>query len=1567
MAVSFHGGLKGTSLWPQWLSKRYLHFNHGYRLRNSASNNKLQRDTLYRPGLERDACGVGMIANLNQDYNRKLIVDANTMLRNMSHRGGCGLDERCGDGAGMLTNIPHSFFANTVTGLPSSGAYGVGNVFFGKDTVLNTKIKSLMTRIIEDEFGFAIVCFRPIPTESSILGQASKDTEPIAEQLFIANTSELSQDAFERRLLLLRNVIAKRVEQELSLPREYYYVCSLSSKTLTYKGQLTPEQLMPYFIDLQHDDFRSNFALVHSRFSTNTSPSWDRAQPNRVSCHNGEINTLRGNKNWMHSRSGLARSGHFGDDTPALFPICSESMTDSGNFDAVLETLTKGSGSDVNDSRSLPEVVISMIPEAWQNDAQMSAEKRAMYEYLSCTHEPWDGPALIAFADGNYAGAVLDRNGLRPSRYYVTDDGHVLFSSEVGVLPDVDQASVVEKGRLEPGKIFLIDLNGRRIVRDAEFKDSVASSRPFRQWLDTELISLNDLQRNDASARREFSIASEDDLTALNCSLNSFGFTAEMMELLLVPMMVSSKEPLGSMGNDASLAVLSAKPKLPGEYFKQLFAQVTNPPIDPIREAFVMTLKCPVGPERNVFEKSEKHCQRLTIDTPVLSEEQMDVLKNVKDGPWTSLTLDCTFPANTPTGKDALLGRLDELCAEAEKAISKNNVPIIVLTNRSASPKRCAIPSLLSIGAVHHHLVQKQLRVNVALMIEAGDAKEVHDFCTLIGYGADGVCPYSVYNIISKMHYEDHAELKELSKAEAVASYTSAISKGIKKVMSKMGISTMQSYKGAQVFEAIGLHEEVIEKCFRGTESRIQGSNFDVLYTDIQRLHEYGYGFHTASSFTLRNAGDYHFRIKQEEHFNTPETITALQTAVRTENQDSYNVYSEMSNLQSAKVTLRGLLKFNRPHDTESVPLEEVEPISRIMRRFATGAMSLGSISKETHETLAEAMNFIGGRSNTGEGGEDPVRFENNQRSAIKQVASGRFGVTINYLSNADQIQIKMAQGAKPGEGGELPGAKVTDYIGHIRHTTPGVGLISPPPHHDIYSIEDLAQLIFDLRQCAPTASISVKLVSEIGVGIVAAGVAKAKADHILISGHDGGTGASAWTGIKNGGVPWEYGIAEVQQNLVANGLRDRVTVQTDGQLKTGRDVVVAALLGAEEFGFGTAPLIAMGCIMMRKCHLNTCPVGIATQDPLLRAKFEGLPEHAVNFFYFLAAEVRGYMAALGVRSLDELIGRTDLLTVDPSKVNYKSRNLDLSPLLTEAENVHGRSHDQVHRNEASGYARETSGVDEVLLAMPEITAAIEKESKSAVSIEYPTPLLNLNRTVGATLSNAIAKRHGDDGLSEGAISVTFRGYGGQSFGCGLIKGVSFVLEGDANDFVGKMLSGGEIAVFPPRDVGFAREEAARQTIAGNACLYGATAGKAFFSGSAGERFAVRNSGAEAVVEGVGDHACEYMTGGRVVILGEVGKNAFAGMSGGIAYIFKLGDAAKMANLEMVALEELEDEDVQFVHKMLKEHVQLTGSYRGEEILKAFDANQGYFTKVMPHDYKRVLQQQRMQKVEIEC
>jgi len=1502
--------------------------------------------TLYNPALEKDSCGVGLVAQLKKVASRQIVVDANEMLVRMSHRGGCGCEVNSGDGAGILVGMPHTFNKRIVKEelgreLGSPNSYGTGIIFTPKNDASVNAIKEIFqTQVVQN--GMKIIGWRTVPTDNSALGDTSKSTEPRMEQVFIENTLKLPFKDFDRELFRIR----KYAEFEASSHPEVQnnmYVCSLSSQTITYKGQLTPEQVLGYFTDLQKEDFISHMALVHSRFSTNTFPSWERAQPIRMMCHNGEINTLRGNKNWMFSRGGLITSPLFGDvNEQALLSSTSDNMSDSGNFDAVLELLAKGS------KRSIPECMMMMIPEAWQDNTALSETKRAFYEFNSSLMEPWDGPAMIAFTDGKYIGATLDRNGLRPSRYYVTHDDRILLSSEVGVVPDLPESIIKRKSRLEPGKMFLVDFDKGEIVSDNIIKEEIAGLRDYNRWLQDNQFSVDDWTTNAKIKIAPFNF--ED----TNRKLNMFGYTVETLDILLFPMGAGGKEALGSMGNDAALAVMSNKPRLIFDYFKQLFAQVTNPPIDPIREEMVMSLRCPVGPEQNLLDISPQHCARMVVDHPVLTLEQMQAIKDTTYKGWSSHVIDCTMPVDG--GVTVLLDRIFEICEEAAAAVQgqygKNGVQAVILSDKMSGADRMPIPSLLAVGAVHQHLLKTKQRPKTALFTECGDGREVHDFSLLLGFGVDGICPYVAYEALSRMNADGiiHARSEEkFTDEDLYYSYRKAAAKGILKVMSKMGISTLQSYKGAQVFEAVGLDDEIMERCFTGTSSRIKGSDFAAIYEDMANLHREAYPSHTDATPLMRNPGHFHYRNLGEAHLNTPEGMVNLQLAARNNSREAFKAYTKHLDEQNKKVTLRGVLKL-KIDKSKSIPLSEVEPAKEIVKRFNTGAMSLGSISQETHETLAIAMNSINARSNTGEGGEDPKRFVDNRRSAIKQVASGRFGVTSHYLANSDQIQIKMAQGAKPGEGGELPGFKVTPYIAENRMTTPGVGLISPPPHHDIYSIEDLAQLIHDLKNAQPKGEVSVKLVSEVGVGVVAAGVAKAKADHITISGGDGGTGAAAWTGVKGAGLPWELGLAEAQQTLVINDLRSRVRLQTDGQLKTGRDVIIATMLGAEEFGFATAPLIALGCIMMRKCHLNTCPVGVATQDPLLRKKFSGKPEHVVNFFFLLAEEMREYMAELGVRNIDELIGRTDLLEVDPAVLHYKSKGLDLSPLLTPAGTL----------NPGAGIKRSKEQDHELILALDNMLLEQARPVlESGVPVKIEAPITNLNRTVGTMLSYEISKKFGKEGLPDDSIHIKLTGHGGQSLGFALAKGVFLDLEGDSNDYVGKGLSGGKIAVYPHRDALKNGFEAKDNVIVGNVCLYGATSGKAFFRGKAGERFAVRNSGALSVVEGVGDHGAEYMTGGRIVVIGETGRNFAAGMSGGIAYIHDpTGTFPSKCNMGMVGLEKVvELEEQETLKGYLLEHVEYTGSTTAKELIEQWPEKIKEFVKVMPHDYKRVLQQ----------
>jgi glutamate synthase domain-containing protein 2/glutamate synthase domain-containing protein 1/glutamate synthase domain-containing protein 3 len=1467
--------------------------------------------------------------------SRQIVVDANEMLVRMSHRGGCGCEENSGDGAGILVGLPDDYYRKVMKNEfgwdKAESKFGTGILFVPPDDASVAALKDIMDNQVARK-GLSVIGWKTVETDNSALGASSLSTEPRMEQVFIENSQGLSSTEFDRELFKIRKVCEVELERENLVDGEVYF-SSLSSQTVTYKGQLTPEQVYDYFQDLKSPDFTTHMALVHSRFATNTFPSWARAQPVRMMCHNGEINTLRGNKNWMYSRGSLLSSSIFGSaQADILLRSTSDNMSDSGNFDAVLDVLSKGS------DRSLPECMMMMIPEAWQDNDSLTDSKRAFYEYNSNLMEPWDGPAMIAFTDGKYIGATLDRNGLRPSRYYVTHDDRILLSSEVGVVPDLPDADVRIKARLEPGKMFLVDFDEGAIVSDDIIKEAVATRYPYGDWLEQRQFSLDEV----ASLSP---VGFNFDETVSR--LNSFGYTHETLDMLLYPMAVGNKEALGSMGNDAALAVMSQQPRLVFDYFKQLFAQVTNPPIDPIREEMVMSLRCPVGPEQNLMEIGPDHCERMVFDHPILTLQEMNGLKDLQKNGWKSKIIDMTFPKSA--GVNGLVEKIEEICEEASAAVQgklgEDGCQVVILSDRMVAHDRMAVPSLMAVGAVHQHLIKTRQRPKAALVAEVGDSREVHDFALLLGYGLDGVCPYMAYEALALMNKNGVVEARSgetWADEDLWFRYRQAAAKGILKVMSKMGISTLQSYKGAQVFEAIGLDDEIMDRCFPGTFSRVRGADFTALFNDLKAFHD-----NSQTLEDLFNPGNFHYRNNGESHLNTPEGMVSLQQAARGNSKEMYKAYTAHTDKQNQSVTLRGVLKF-KEEGLKSIPLEQVESAASIVKRFNTGAMSLGSISQETHETLAQAMNQLGARSNTGEGGEDPARFLDNRRSAIKQVASGRFGVTSHYLANSDQIQIKMAQGAKPGEGGELPGFKVTPYIAASRMTTPGVGLISPPPHHDIYSIEDLAQLIHDLKNAQPSGEVSVKLVSEVGVGVVAAGVAKAKADHITVSGGDGGTGAAAWTGVKGCGLPWELGLAETQQTLVVNGLRDRIKLQTDGQLKTGRDVVIATMLGAEEFGFATAPLIALGCIMMRKCHLNTCPVGIATQDEELRKKFSGKPEHVINFFFLMAEEIREYMAQLGVASMDELVGRADLLEVNHSVLHEKNKGLDLMSLLVTATDLNpgvGTRHAMLQDHQLD------AALDNELIA--QARPALE----DGVPVSINSKVTNLNRTVGTMLSHEISKKFGAKGLPDDTIQINLDGHGGQSLGFTLAKGITMRVVGDSNDGTGKGLSGGKLSVRPHEDVIAAGFEPENNVIIGNVALYGATSGSAFFRGVAGERFAVRNSGALAVVEGVGDHGCEYMTGGRVVVLGETGRNFGAGMSGGVAFIYDPYQRfADRCNMGMVGLEPVESqEDKTELRRFLEAHVAETASSRASQILGAWEAEVPHFVKVMPHDYKRVL------------
>ncbi len=1496
---------------------------------------------LYDPEFEKDACGVGFIAHIKGKPSHQIVVDADTILQNMDHRGACGCETNTGDGSGILCGLPHKFLSKVAkrdlgVDLPAPGKFAAGLIFLPRDEAERAHCKSTIAKLIS-ETGQSLIGWRDVPQEAEYadIGPTAKRSEPVIEMLFVGAADGLDEEAFERRLYLVRKQASHLLRGSKELKQALmFYVCSLSTKVIIYKGMLTPAQVMPYFPDLRDDDFETHLAMVHSRFSTNTFPSWDRAQPLRFMSHNGEINTLRGNANWMRARQGNAASELYGDELQKLFPVIEPQLSDSGTFDNVLEFL-------LMNGRTLQEAIMMMVPEAWQKHETMPEEKRAFYEYFSCLMEPWDGPASIVFTDGHYIGATLDRNGLRPSRYYITHDDRVIMASEVGVLP-VDPVIVKEKGRLQPGKMFLIDFEQGRLIPDEELKSDFAHRMPYGDWLRDQRIRLSDL--NPTKEPHGF------DSDTLLPRMQAFGYTAETMNFMLRPLVQELRDPVGSMGNDSALACLSDTPRMLYDYFKQLFAQVTNPAIDSIREEVIMSLECYIGPEQNLLAATPEHCHRLLVDHPILTNEELAALAHIDYTGWHSKVIDITFDRSE--GKAGLVNTLDRIALEAEAAADAG-IQLVILSDRKVSATRVPVSTLLATGAVHHHLVKQAKRTQIGLVVETGEAREVHHHCLLVGYGADAINPYLAFESLWQARVDGLLPEKFDSDDKVVASYRKGVAKGILKVMAKMGISTLQSYKGAQIFEALGLKSEIIDKCFVGTASRIQGVSFDVVAEETLRRHSLGFPSRKGNKLTqLPNLGEYHWRAEGEKHAWSPQAIASLQVAARNNNEDAYWKFAQTINSDSRnRCFLRGLLDF-REDVNQPIPLDEVQPAKEIVKRFCTGAMSFGSISAESHETLAIAMNRIGGKSNTGEGGEDPERFKplengDSKRSAIKQVASGRFGVTIEYLANADEIQIKISQGAKPGEGGELPGKKVDANIARIRYSTPGVGLISPPPHHDIYSIEDLAQLIHDLKNSNPSARISVKLVSEVGVGVVASGVAKAHADHIVIAGDTGGTGASPLTSIKHAGLPWELGIAEAHQVLVLNDLRSRVVLQTDGGLKTGRDVVIAALLGAEEFGFATAPLVTLGCIMMRKCHLNTCPVGIATQDPELRKMFTGKPEHVVNYLFMVAEEARRIMAKLGFRTIDEMVGRSDVLHTDAAIKHWKADGLDLTAMLKPAHKPHDKVETICTRAQDHGLEKSL----DMTVILPQAGPALERGEK----IRIQSPVVNINRTIGTILSHEVAKRYGQAGLPDDTVRIELTGSAGQSLGAFLAHGVTIELEGDANDYVGKGLSGGHVIVFPPRESSFTAQD---NLIVGNVCLYGATSGEAYFRGRAAERFCVRNSGAYAVVEGVGDHGCEYMTGGRTLVLGTTGRNFAAGMSGGIAYVWdRAGNFNLNCNLATVELEKIETaQEEEEVREMIRKHAQYTGSSVAEAILENWDGFLEQCVKVMPTDYKRVLQ-----------
>jgi glutamate synthase domain-containing protein 2/glutamate synthase domain-containing protein 1/glutamate synthase domain-containing protein 3 len=1493
---------------------------------------------LYDPRFEHDACGVGFVVDIQGRASHKILRQGIQVLVNLDHRGACGAENNTGDGAGILLQMPHRFLREECDklgiNLPAPGEYGSGLVFLPRDPTLRRQIEERFGDIVESE-GQVLLGWRTVPTDNSMLGATARASEPFIRQVFIGRGADVTDAlAFERKLYVIRKHAYNDIRASTLDGADYWYLCSLSHKTLVYKGMLLTLQLDQYFPDLRDERMETALALVHSRFSTNTFPSWDRAHPYRYIAHNGEINTLRGNLNWINAREALFKSEAFGEDMAKILPVANPNGSDSAIFDNVLELL-------VLSGRSLPHAVMMMIPEPWQGHNGMDDARRAFYEYHACLMEPWDGPASIAFTDGVRMGAILDRNGLRPSRYYVTQDGLVVMASEAGVLDDIPPENVLRKGRLQPGRMFLVDTEQGRIIEDEEIKRQVMGEQPYRAWLQQHLVTLADLP-----PAPELPVPDHDSLLQRQMA---FGYTFEDQRLLMLPMARDGVEAVGSMGNDTPLAVLSSKPRLLFDYFKQLFAQVTNPPIDCIREELVTASEVLLGAEGNLLEPQPSDCRRLELKAPVLTNEELAQIRRMALPGLKVGELSILFPASK--GEKALGKALEALWANARKLIEKDGVNILILSDRGVDRDNAPIPSLLAVSSLHHYLIREGLRTRVSLVLESGEPREVHHFAVLIGYGASAINPYLAFETLDGMIRDGLlvANGQPLEHKKACKNYAKAATKGVIKVMSKMGVSAVQSYHGAQLFEAVGLRQDLIDKHFTATASRIGGIGLDMVAKEALLRHQAAFPARPADAHTLPAGGQYQWRADGEHHLFNPESIHRLQKAVRTGSYETYKSYAQLIDDQSSRLaTLRGLLEFKPAK--KPVPLEEVESVESIMRRFKSGAMSYGSISKEAHETLAIAMNRIGGKSNTGEGGEDAERFVplpngDSKNSAIKQVASGRFGVTSHYLVNAKEIQIKMAQGAKPGEGGQLPGTKVYPWIAKTRLTTAGVGLISPPPHHDIYSIEDLAELIHDLKNANRDARISVKLVAEVGVGTIAAGVAKAHADVVLISGYDGGTGASPLTSLTHAGLPWELGLAETHQTLVMNNLRSRIAVETDGQLKTGRDVVIAALLGAEEFGFATAPLVAMGCIMMRVCHLNTCPVGIATQDPRLRERFTGKPEHAVNFMRFVAQDMREIMAQLGFRSVEEMIGRVDRLEPKKAIEHWKTKGFDLSNILyrPDAGPEVGR-YCQIPQDHGLEKSLDMTRLLDIC------RPAIERGEK--VSAELP--IRNINRVVGTITGSEITKRWGAEGLPEDTIRIKFTGSAGQSFGAFMPRGMSFTLEGDANDYCGKGLSGGKIIVRPPAGARFVPAE---NIIVGNVALYGATSGEAYFGGMAGERFAVRNSGVDTVVEAVGDHGCEYMTGGHVVVLGPTGRNFGAGMSGGIAYVLDgTGSIGGNINLQMVGTEKLEDPaEIARVRGMIEKHLEYTGSARARAVLADWDANVPRFLKVIPKDYQRML------------
>ncbi len=1498
---------------------------------------------LYRPEFERDACGIGFVANIKGNKNHQVVSDALTILENMEHRGACGCESNTGDGAGILIQTPHAFFFDEClkmgVHLPAFGRYGVGAVFFPREIRLREECRDIFSRTAE-ELGLEVLAWRKVPVNPEDIGFTARSVEPEIEQVFVACPDHITDPmAFERKLFVLRNYASHLINNSVKKDPIGFYIASLSYKVIVYKGQLTSKQVRTYYPDLNNKKVVSALGLVHSRFATNTFPSWKLAQPFRFIAHNGEINTLQGNLNWIKTNEKGYTSPYFSkEEMDMLLPLISGSQSDSASLDNMMELLTMT-------GRSLPHVMMMLIPEAWDGNESMDPEKKAFYEFHASVMEPWDGPASISFTDGRMIGATLDRNGLRPSRYCVTSDDRVIMASETGALP-VDPSLIIENGRLQPGKMFIVDIEEGRIISDDEVKKSICSQKPYGDWLNKYKIRLNELPE----PRVMFTHLEHEQVFKYQ---KAFGYSSEDLDNIIAPMALEGKEPIGSMGTDVPLAILSEQPQHLSSYFKQLFAQVTNPPIDPIRERLVMSLASFVGNNGNMLIEDPLSCHTVALKHPVLTNKDLEKIRSIDTGIFQAKTLQCYFRADGTPG--TLKKALDRICRYAVDAV-EDGFEVLVLQDRAIDSDHAPIPSLLSTAAIHHHLIRKGYRGKVGIIVEAGDVWEVHHFACLIGFGATAINPYLALSSIRDMRLHGKIDT-DLDPELLKKNYIKAVNEGLLKVFSKMGISTLQSYQGAQIFEIIGLNKEVVDKCFTGAVSRIEGMGLDEIAREALVKHSLAFSKKSIPVDRLPVGGIYQWKRKGEFHLFNPQTIHLLQHSTRIGDYSVFKKYSKLVNDQSEKAcTLRSLFELNplRP----SISIDEVEPAENLYKRFATGAMSFGSISWEAHTTLAIAMNRLGGKSNTGEGGEDEIRYQpmengDSMRSSIKQVASARFGVTSQYLTEADELQIKMAQGAKPGEGGQLPGHKVDDWIGRVRHSTPGVGLISPPPHHDIYSIEDLAQLIFDLKNANRKARISVKLVSKAGVGTIAAGVAKAKADVVLISGNDGGTGASPVSSIKHAGLPWELGLAEAHQTLVKNKLRSRVTVQADGQLKTGRDIAIATLLGAEEWGVATAALVVEGCIMMRKCHLNTCPVGVATQDPELRKRFNGAAEYVVNFIQFLTRELREIMAELGYRTIEEMVGQSNVLKVREGINHWKYSKLDLSPILYKepADAFTG-----LYKQEEQDHG--IAGVLDWRL-IEEAAPALEKQQKVLIS----SPIKNTDRTTGTMLSNEITKKYGAAGLPEDTVHLKFKGTAGQSFGAFNTLGVTLELEGDANDYFGKGLSGAKMIVYPHKESGFVAEE---NILIGNVAFYGATSGKAFIRGKAGERFAVRNSGATAVVEGVGDHGCEYMTGGTVVVLGSTGRNFAAGMSGGIAYVYDiLGQFSENCNMEMVDLDPIGDDDMETLKSLLSEHVATTGSNVAKFILSDLDNQIKQFIKVYPRDYKKVMEMKKAGKTAI--